>query len=90
MGLLRAKAAVVLNTSNTGEAREKGSFGDPLEAIWRQCILDLCGVRSFHRRTFTIVVTSTHEQRSMWIEEAKDLCRRAFSRHIENGEILIS
>lgn len=80
VGLLQAKAAVVLNTSNTEEAREKSTFGDPLEAIWRRCIFDLCGVRSFYRKTFTIVVTSTHEQRGAWIEEAKDLCRRAFSR----------
>jgi NAD(P)H dehydrogenase (quinone) len=86
VGLLQAKSAVVLNTSNTGAAREKSAFGDPLEAIWQRCIFDLCGVRSFHRRTFTIVVTSTHEQRSTWIEEAKDLCRRAFSKESRHNK----
>ncbi|PTN31187.1 NAD(P)H-dependent oxidoreductase [Desulfonatronum sp. SC1] len=78
IGLLRAKAAVVLNTSNTEETREQTVFGDPLDAIWRRCIFDLCGVRSFHRRIFTAVVTSTREQRVAWIEEAKVLCRGAF------------
>ena len=74
----RARAAVVLNTANTNEARERTAFGDPLESIWRRCIFDLCGVPAFHRRTFTVVVASTREQRLAWIEEAKELCRRAF------------
>ena len=69
---------MVLNTANTKEERERIVFGDPLEAIWRRCIFDLCGVPAFHRRTFTVVVASTPEQRQAWIEEAKELCRRAF------------
>lgn len=78
IGLLRAKAVVVLNTSNTEESREQTAFGDPLEAIWRRCIFDLCGVRSVHRRMFRVIVTSTREQRMAWIEEAKTLCRSVF------------
>jgi len=78
VGMLKAAAAVVLNTSNTEPAREQAAFGDPLESIWRRCIFDLCGIRAFHRRMFTVVVTSTWEQRLAWIEEAKALCRRAF------------
>ena len=76
--MLRARAAVVLNTSNTAGEREHTVFRDPLETIWRRCVFDLCGVRSFHRKTFTVVVTSTREQRLAWIEEAKELCRNAF------------
>jgi NAD(P)H dehydrogenase (quinone) len=78
IGLLKARAAIVLNTSNTPEAREKEAFGDPLDAIWKRCIFDLCGVRNVHRRMFNVVVTSTREQRLAWIEEAIDLCRRVF------------
>lgn len=78
VGLLRARAAVVLNTSNTEESRERTVFGDPLEAIWRRCIFDLCGVPAFHRRTFTAIVASTAERRRAWIEEAQELCRQAF------------
>jgi NAD(P)H dehydrogenase (quinone) len=78
IGLLRASAAVVINTANTPPARERTVFGDPLEAIWRRCIFDLCGVTNFHRRVFSVVVTSTEEQRLGWIEEAKSLCRAAF------------
>lgn len=78
VGLLRARAAVVLNTSNTAESREQAAFGDPLDAIWRRCIFDLCGVRSFRRRTFAVVVTSSRRQRAAWIEEAKEICRDSF------------
>jgi NAD(P)H dehydrogenase (quinone) len=80
IGMLRAKAAVILNTANTKEARERNVFGDPLDAIWRRCIFDLCGVRSFHRRMFAVVVTSTKEQRLAWIEEARELCKAAFGK----------
>lgn len=84
IGLLRAKAAVVFNTSNTVESRENAVFGDPLEALWRRCIFDLCGVRSFHRRMFRVVATSTKEQRAGWIEEAMLLCRSAFGQNEHN------
>lgn len=78
VGLLRAQAAVVLNTSNTPAKRERETFGDPLESLWRKCVFDLCGVRDFHRRTFGVIVTSTPEQRRAWIKEAQELCRNVF------------
>ena len=62
-GLLRAKAAIVINTSNTQPEREKSVFGDPLETIWKNCVFGLCGVDIFHRRTFSTVVISTEAQR---------------------------
>ena len=80
IGLLKAKAAVVLNTSNTPDEREQGVFGDPLDALWRRCIFDLCGVRTFHRRTFSVIVTSTPHQRRAWLEEAKGLCKSVFQK----------
>ena len=58
-GLLKAKAALVFNTSNTETQREKNVFGDPLETIWKNCIFGLCGVTNFHRRMFNVIVTST-------------------------------
>ena len=76
IGLLKAKAVVVLNTSNTPDAREQRVFGDPLDALWRRCIFDLCGVRSFHRRMFNVIVMSTPQQRLAWLAESKELCRR--------------
>ncbi|MDR3557572.1 MAG: NAD(P)H-dependent oxidoreductase [Syntrophobacteraceae bacterium] len=71
-GLLKARAAVVFNTSNTEETRERKVFGDPLETIWRNCIFGLCGVSTFHRRTFGMVVTSTGVQRKNWLETVRE------------------
>jgi NAD(P)H dehydrogenase (quinone) len=84
IGLLKASTAIVINTSNTPIEREKTAFGDPLEAIWRRCIFDLCGVKNFHRRVFSVVVTSTLEQRLSWLEEAKLLCRTAIQNSAHN------
>ncbi|MBN1782302.1 NAD(P)H-dependent oxidoreductase [bacterium] len=77
-GLLNASAAVVFNTSNTSADREAAVFGDPLESLWKTCIFDLCGVRTFYRRTFGIIVTSTAEQRGQWLGEAGELVRQVF------------
>jgi NAD(P)H dehydrogenase (quinone) len=71
-GLLKAKAALVFNTSNTETKREQIVFGDPLELIWKNCIFDLCGVKHFLRRMFTIVVTSTTEERKIWLQEVRE------------------
>ena len=70
-GLLSAEAALVFNTSNTQELRERSVFGDPLELIWKKCIFELCGVEKFYRRMFSVVVTSTQEERKEWLEEVK-------------------
>jgi putative NADPH-quinone reductase len=77
-GLLKAKTAVVLNTSNTEPAREHAVFGDPLEALWVRCVFALCGVENVHRRTFGVVVTSSQAERAAWLEEAAEIVRRAF------------
>lgn len=68
-GLLRAKTAVVFNTSNTYPEREKAVLGDPLETIWKNCVFGLCGVTGFTRRTFSVVVTSTEDERKKWLDE---------------------
>ena len=78
VGLLRAKTAVVLNTSNTPPDREREVFGDPLDSIWRRCVFDLCGVKDVRRRTWSVVVTSTAEQRREWLVEAAELVGEAF------------
>ena len=66
-GLLKAKATLVYNTSNTKTRREKEVFGDPLETIWKNCIFGLCGITNFHRRMFNVIVTSTEKQRKIWL-----------------------
>ena len=75
IGLLKAQAALVLNTANTPEQREKEVFGDPLENLWKTCIFDLCGVKVFCRKVYGVIVTSTPEQRRAWLEDVEATVR---------------
>jgi len=77
-GLLKAKSALVFNTSNTETKREQEVFGDPLEAIWKDCIFKLCGVKNFHRKMFTIMVLSTENQRQEWLKEVRHTVNRYY------------
>jgi putative NADPH-quinone reductase len=79
-GLLKARTAVVLNTSNTSAEREEKIFGDPLERIWKDCIFDLCGVKNFYRKMFRIVVTSTPTERRQWLLETAEMINHHFPR----------
>jgi NAD(P)H dehydrogenase (quinone) len=80
LGLLGVKSALVINTSNTLEQREVNAFGDPLERIWRDCLLGYCGVARTDRRVFRVVATSTAEERTSWIAEARALAGAAAQR----------
>jgi len=78
VGLLKARAALVFNTANTPPERDAAVFGDPLETIWKNAIFGLCGVATFHRQTFTVVVTSTLEQRREWLASVRKTVSRYF------------
>jgi NAD(P)H dehydrogenase (quinone) len=78
VGLLRARTALVFNTSNTPPEREQEVFGDSLENLWKNCILAFCGVPEFHRRMFSVVVTSTEEERREWLKEVEKTIERIF------------
>jgi len=75
-GLLTAKFALVINTSNTPTEREKNVFGDPLEILWKKCIFELCGVTNFYRKMFNIVVISSEKDRKNWLAESRETVRR--------------
>ncbi|MBM4146404.1 MAG: NAD(P)H-dependent oxidoreductase [Nitrospira sp.] len=77
-GLLKIKTAVVFNTSNTETEREATIFGDPLETIWKNCIFGLCGVKSFYRKMFNIIVISSEEQRKEWLQEVRQTLEQYF------------
>jgi putative NADPH-quinone reductase len=78
IGLLKAKMAIVFNTSNTTEQRENEVFGDPLERLWKDCIFDLCGVRQFYRKMYRVIVTSTLEQRKAWLQDVQQIVQEQF------------
>ena len=78
VGLLKAHTGLVFNTSDTDEKRESLVFKDPLETIWKNCIFDFCGVKTFDRKVFRIIVTSTLEQRREWLKEAEQMIDNYF------------
>jgi putative NADPH-quinone reductase len=77
-GLLKVGRALVFNTTNTDMQRELAAFGDPLETLWKNCILGYCGVKSVTRRSYGIVVTSTAEDRAGWLADVEELVNRNF------------
>jgi putative NADPH-quinone reductase len=78
IGLLKANTALVFNTSNTPKEREIEAFGDPLQALWKNCIFDLCGVTNFYRKMYGVVVTSTLEERLDWLKDVAEVVNRFF------------
>jgi NAD(P)H dehydrogenase (quinone) len=85
-GLLKAKCAIIFNTSNTESAREMAVFGDPLEAIWSRCVFGLCGVPTIHRRMFSIVITSSEAERKQWLSEVAMIIDRFFPKGSQNHD----
>lgn len=78
VGLLKAQAAIVFNTSNTPPEREQEVFGDPLQLLWKNCIFDLCGVPAFCREMFTVIVTISPEQRQGWLKRVEEIMDEYF------------
>ena len=79
-GLLKARAAVILNTSNTPPEREEAVFGDPLELLWRRCVFQFCGVDTVVRRMFCTIAGSTAKQRAAWLSEVEAIVSSTFPR----------
>jgi NAD(P)H dehydrogenase (quinone) len=79
IGMLPGTVALVFNTSNTPEQRERTVFGDPLELLWKNCIFEFCGVSAFYRRMFGVIVTSTAEERRQWLLDTRDIVKKYFS-----------
>ncbi|MBN1129854.1 MAG: NAD(P)H-dependent oxidoreductase [Chitinispirillaceae bacterium] len=78
-GLLTGKTALVFNTADTPEAREREVFGDPLEQQWKKCVFEFCGVTKYHRKTFSVIVESSAAQRQEWLAEAETIALGLFA-----------
>ncbi len=75
IGLLKIRSALVINTGNTPMNRERDHFYDPLDHIWRTCILGFCGVPHITRRLFGVIATSTNDDRAAWLAETNRLAQ---------------
>jgi len=82
-GLVKAKSAIIFNTSNTNTETEKNVFGDPLETIWKNCIFGVCGITDFYRKNFKIIIVSSDEQRKEWLKEVKQTIIEYFPKQKE-------
>lgn len=76
-GLLQTKVAIVFNTGNTEEERERVAFGDPPERIWKDCLLHYCGIQNVVRRVFRIIATSSTADRTGWLDEVHRIVSKA-------------
>jgi len=56
-GLLEGQLPIVFNTSNTESGREKTVFGDPLEAIWKNCVFRSLWRSDSSSEVFNVVIT---------------------------------
>jgi putative NADPH-quinone reductase len=82
IGLLKASAVLVFNTSNTPMVREMNIYGDTLETLWKNNMFVSCGAKSFFRKNFGVIITSTSEQRQNWLEEVKSIAKKHFPRSV--------
>jgi NAD(P)H dehydrogenase (quinone) len=78
IGLLKASVVLVFNTSNTPVERELTIYGDPLESLWKNNMFVSCGVKSYYRKNFGVIITSSLEQRREWLKEAGEITARYF------------
>ncbi len=77
-GLLSIAKALVVNTSDTPEERENRDLGDPLDSIWRRCVLPYCGVKVTNRVVFRPVTDASDLQRKIWLDEIERVCTSLF------------
>ena len=78
VGLLKADWALVFTTSNTPKEVELSWFGDPLENLWKTCILLYCGVKRMERTNYESIIMSSPEQRAEWLADVERRVNTAF------------
>ena len=79
-GQLKARAALVFNTSNIPASLEDQRFGDPLQRLWKDCVFGVCGVSAFDRYVFRAVDQGAPQQRQDWLEEVRSMVSAYFPR----------
>ncbi len=79
VGLLKARKAVVFNTSNTPQDVESLRCKDAMGNLWKVCVLDTCGVTEVERRLYSPMISSTQQQREGWLKEAAETIKKQFT-----------
>lgn len=76
-GLLVLERALIFNTSDTPAERE-AVLGDPLNLIWRNCVLPFCGSPTIERHMFGPMASSTDDARRNWLNQVENIATRTF------------
>jgi NAD(P)H dehydrogenase (quinone) len=76
--LLTIRSAVVINTTDTPREREVAHLGDPLDSIWRRCVLPYCGAQQVERQIFGPVTDSSALDRAGWLAELSTALHTSF------------
>lgn len=78
IGQLRARAALIVTTSNTPREAELARYGDPLDNLWKRCVWGFCGIARVERINFEPVIGSTDACRAAWLVHATLYARQLF------------
>ncbi len=70
IGQLKARAALVVTTSNTPREAELERYGDPLDNLWKRCVWGFCGIDRVERINFEPVIGSSDQTRSTWLQQS--------------------
>lgn len=74
IGFLKAKVALVFNTSNAPNNIEN----DPLDSIWKNNVFKFCGVNQVERKNYCALKESNFKQRSLWLSEVSSIVNTHF------------
>ena len=77
--LLSLREVLVINTSDTTQARETDLFGDPLDAIWRRCLPPYLGNPGVERIVLRVIADADATQRAAWLDDAEALANQLLS-----------
>lgn len=80
IGLLKAKDGLILNTSNLPNNMEN----DVLDLIWKNNVLNICGINDVKRINFGMVNKSDDSQRTKWLLEVKQHVNSLFPTNKQN------
>lgn len=78
-GLLKQMTPVIINTSEVDDLEtELRVYKASLDAIWTNCVFDLCETKKVTRKLFSGISKSTPEERKHWLEEVKEIINERF------------
>lgn len=76
--LVKAKIAIVINTSNSSKHKETEVLGNALHNLWQNSIFKFLKIETFYQKVFRMVSDSTYEIRVSWLDETENIINTHF------------